>query len=383
MQDTGIETEEPKKLAAQLIIGKNRWLIKIRWFYSVFIICILALYNYATGLSVIKYRDIALIIVLSLLGNFIFLFAVKRHLKHSPEAVDCDALISLASLQLDFDLVTLSLLVFYSGGFDSPAIVFFIFYIMISTFLIYHKKAYRNTLTAMVLVLVLFFTNESVLESSRKLAGMLAFNVILFFSYFISAYLSRNLKENEEKIDRLLTKFREQSVTDRLTGLYNQMHFFFLINLQVDKAKRYGTPFGLLIFDVDNFKNYNDNNGHIAGSEALRRVGDIMRLSFRSSDMLCKYGGDEFVIILPNSDRVGTFLAAERLREMMETEKFEGGHLQPMKRVTVSLGLASFPEHGQTAKEILDKADKALYYAKETGRNRTVIYGDEVELSGK
>ncbi|MCU0288232.1 MAG: GGDEF domain-containing protein [Acidobacteria bacterium] len=127
------------------------------------------------------------------------------------------------------------------------------------------------------------------------------------------------------------------------------------------------------------FKNYNDCNGHIAGSEALKVVGELMQKVFRKGDILAKYGGDEFVIILPDSDRIGAFLGAERLREIVEHTVFEGGEKQPLGKITLSLGIASYPEHGITTPEILAKADKAMYTAKESGRNKTIIYTPELE----
>jgi diguanylate cyclase (GGDEF)-like protein len=115
------------------------------------------------------------------------------------------------------------------------------------------------------------------------------------------------------------------------------------------------------------------------GSETLKSVGVIMKNKFRVSDLLAKYGGDEFVIILPKTDKVGAYLAAERLREGIEKEVFPGAETQPLKKLTVSIGLATYPEHGLSAEEILNRADKALYFAKESGRNRTIIYNESIE----
>ncbi len=370
--------DDPRKLAANLIIGKNQWLTSSRWVYTLFIFIFFAAYTYFSDAVTMNYRNIVLIVLLSLLGNVIFIFTLKRHLKFSTGEVNQEALSSLAVLQLDFDLVILSLLVFFSGGFESPVLVLFIFYILIATFLVYHQKAFKNTLTAMALVVVIFFSSEGLVVSSETLTTMIGFNAILLIAYLIAAYLSRNLRENEEKLRELLEKFQQLSVTDGLTDLYNQTHFFLLLNLQLERSRRYGNAFSLILFDVDNFKNYNDNNGHISGSEALRRVAGLMKEVFRASDMMAKYGGDEFVIILPNTDKIGAFLGAERIREAVECEIFDGGELQPMGKVTLSLGIASYPEHGSTTKEILDKSDKAMYFAKETGRNKTVIYNEEL-----
>jgi diguanylate cyclase (GGDEF)-like protein len=313
------------------------------------------------------------------LGNIIFILALKRGLKYPSKEKDYALFTSMAFQQLDFDLVVLSLLVFFSKGFDSPVLVMYIFYIMVGTFLIHHNKAIKNTITAMVLVVVIFCTNEGFIFSVEKLATMVAFNVILLFAYFISAYLSKNLRENEEKIRGLLQKTQEMSVTDGLTNLYNQTYFFLLFRLQLKKSRRYHTCLSLIMFDVDHFKNYNDNNGHLKGSQVLRQVADIMRSCFRSSDVLAKYGGDEFVVILPGSDKVGAFLAADRLRELVEAEPFEGREKQPLGKITLSLGISSYPEQGSTLEELLDRADKALYSAKKAGRNKTVLYSEDLE----
>jgi diguanylate cyclase (GGDEF)-like protein len=285
----------------------------------------------------------------------------------------------MAFQQLDFDLVILSLLVFFSGGFNSPVLVLFIFYIMVGTFLIHHNKAIKNTITAMVLVVVIYFSNEGLIISSEKLTSMVAFNMILLFTYFISSYLSKNLRENEKKIQDLLKRTQEISVTDALTNLYNQTYFFILFRLQLKKALRYHSAFSVIIFNIDHFKDYNDKNGFLKGSDVLHQVANIMRKCFRTSDVLAKYGGDEFVIILSESDKVGAFLAAERLREAVKEENFKGGRQQPEGKVTLSLGISNFPEHGSSVEELMDHAAKALYWAKKNGRNKTVIYSEELE----
>jgi diguanylate cyclase (GGDEF)-like protein len=381
-KDEFMALKNPRSFAVELIVGKNLWLTKIRWIYTIFILAFFSAYNYISTEAAINYRILVLILGLSVLGNIIFLLTLKRGLKYPSEKYDFALYTSLAFIQLDFDLVILSLLSFFSGAFSSPVIVLFIFYIMVATFLIQHRKAFRSTVTAIILVVVIFFSDEGLVVSSEKLATLIAYTIILLFAFFISAYLSRNLREEETKLHELLQKTRELSVTDGLTTLYNQTHFFLLFRIQMEKAKRYNTPFSLIMFDMDNFKNYNDNNGHIKGSDALRRIGELMKSIFRASDMLAKYGGDEFVVILPNSDKVGAFLAADRMREAVEEEPFEGREKQPLGKVTLSLGVASYPEHGQTVEEILDGADKALYFAKKTGRNRTVIYNKDLEHEG-
>jgi len=186
------------------------------------------------------------------------------------------------------------------------------------------------------------------------------------------------LRENREILQELLKKTRDLSIKDGLTGLYNQTHFFQMLEDHLKKAKRYNEVFSLLLFDVDNFKNYNDNNGHINGSAALKRVGYIVAETFRTFDIAARYGGDEYVIFLPNTDKIGAFLAGDRLRERISKSKFPGMEKQPKGSVTISMGISSFPEDADTRELILDKADKALYLSKESGKNKVTLYKKEL-----
>ncbi|MCK4762267.1 MAG: diguanylate cyclase [Candidatus Aminicenantes bacterium] len=365
---------EPKSAAINLIIQKNFWLTRIRWSYAVFMFLFFFAHYYFSYDSSINYFTLFLIPMLSILGNLIFIFALNRSSKIPDNEKEYDTYSNFASIQLDFDLIVLTLLIFYSGAFDSPVIVLFIFYIMVSTFLIYHDKAFRKTLTAIILLTGIFFLREGINVYSPKLAGMVGFTIILLFAFFISAYLSKNLRESEKSLHRFLEKTGELSVTDRLTGLYDQSHFFLLLNLQLEKARRYNYPFAIVMFDVDHFKNYNDSCGHLQGSAVLKRISELMKKEFRTSDILARYGGDEFAVILSHSDRVGAYLAADRLREIVEEEPFEDRDKQPLGKITLSLGVAGYPEHGSTVDEILNNADKALYMAKNAGRNRAMIY---------
>jgi diguanylate cyclase (GGDEF)-like protein len=370
---------DAKTLALNLIIEKNTWLTKIRWLYTIFVLIFFFAYNHFSNGVYMNYRALILIPGLAILGNLLFIFTLRKNIKLPSKDKNYDTFSSIASIQLDFDLVVLSLLIFFSGGFESPITVLFIFYIMVATFLIYHKKAFKNTLIAVILVVVIFFANKGLVVSSGKLTEMIGFTVILLFAFFISAHLSKYLRKNEKLLHDFLEKTSELSVSDTLTGLYNQAHFFLLLNLQLEKAKRYDQVFSLLMFDVDHFKSYNDANGHIQGSEVLKRIGVLMKKVFRASDILARYGGDEFVVLLSRSDKVGAYLAADRLREAVEKEPFPAREKQPQGKITLSMGIASYPEHGTTLDELLDNSDKTLYMAKKAGRNRALIYDKKNE----
>lgn len=374
------ELQHPDILALKHMFEKNHWLIRVRWIYPIFIVIFFLAYYILAHHSLISPRDALLVFLLPVIVNFLFLLDIRKKEKLGDHLPEYDKLLWLVSLQLDFDLVALALTVFFSGALNSPVIAMFIVYIMISTFLINYHKAFRNTLKAMLLLLAIaLLQNSENFFSSRQILNMLAFDFMFVFTYFVSGYLSKNLRDNEDLLKNLLQQTRELSISDGLTGLYNQMHFFELLDLETKKSLRYDLNYSLIIFDVDHFKNFNDSNGHLRGSETLQAIGAIMKNKFRSTDLLAKYGGDEFVIILPQTDKVGAYLAAERLRESIEKRVFPGAETQPQKKITISIGLASYPEHGLTDEEILNHADKSLYFAKESGRNRTIIYNDNIE----
>lgn len=376
-----IAFQNPALFATQTLIEKNLWLTRIRWIYLGFIFLFFIFQNTFQLSLAIQFNILAIIIFISIGVNAVFVLALKRGIRFPSEKHDFKLFMSLATIQLDFDLVILSFLIYFSGGLNSPIIALYLFYIMLSTFLFQYKKALRNTVTAIILLIVIFLSNDQLILTHESFLPLITYSVILLFTFFISSYLSRNMKKSEEQLHSLLIKTGEMSVTDGLTNLYNQTHFFLLLRLQLEKAKRYGSPFSLILFDVDHFKNYNDRNGHLKGSAALKRIGELMRGIFRSSDILAKYGGDEFIIILPHSDKVGAFLAADRLRELVEEERFDGRQFQPLGKITISIGISSFPEHGETIEELINNADKALYFAKNTGRNKTIIFNMDMENS--
>ncbi len=352
------------------IYKKNLWLIKIRWIYVVFLTLYFLVNKLLINNSTISFREALLILLLSIIGNLIFILGIINKEKNN------NYYFQLSLIQLDFDLVILTFLVFFSGGLESQISILYIFFIMISSFIIDSKKALRNTITAIILISVVFTLNNEF--SKTNLTHLFGFNIILIFTYFISSFLSSNIDRSQFLLKELLKKTKELSITDDLTGLYNQAQFFTLLDIELKRAERYGNNLSIIIFDVDNFKNYNDNNGHLKGSDTLRKIGKIMKRVFRNGDILARYGGDEFILILPDTDSVGAYLAAERIREAVEKERFDGEEKQPLGKITITLGIASFPEHGKIAKDIIDNADKALYVAKESGRNRSVIYTEKI-----
>ncbi|OHB29441.1 MAG: diguanylate cyclase [Desulfuromonadaceae bacterium GWC2_58_13] len=167
------------------------------------------------------------------------------------------------------------------------------------------------------------------------------------------------------------------AVTDGLTGLYNQRQFRLMLKEEMVRARRYDKPLTLLMFDVDNFKSFNDTYGHFKGDKALVAVAEILRESMRECDMVFRYGGEEFIAILPETGLDFALKAAERARKSIETLSVDYLRGIAGRGVTVSVGVAAYPEDGIDRDSLLHVADALLYKAKREGKNR--VYHQEPE----
>ena len=168
-------------------------------------------------------------------------------------------------------------------------------------------------------------------------------------------------------------KMVEMSIKDQLTGLYNSRYFKDALEQDLARAERYKTNLSLCIMDLDHFKNINDTYGHPAGDMVLSEFGKMLKKSVRQSDLLCRYGGEEFAIIFPNIQREIAWTVCERFREMFAQREFE--YKSSHFRITFSAGIASFNSgEEKSAAEFLDMADQALYRAKKMGRNMVAEY---------
>ncbi len=169
-------------------------------------------------------------------------------------------------------------------------------------------------------------------------------------------------------------ELRRISITDPLTGLLNRRYFEERLREELDRATRHRHPLSLIMIDIDHFKRYNDANGHPAGDKALVLLGRILRASVRAIDVVSRFGGEEFSIILPETVKREALLIGERIRSEVETLYFPGEERLPGGRLTVSAGVASFPDDARDLKTLVQRADRALYQAKARGRNRVEAY---------
>ncbi|MDI6870426.1 MAG: diguanylate cyclase [Bacillota bacterium] len=169
---------------------------------------------------------------------------------------------------------------------------------------------------------------------------------------------------------RLHEEAEEQSVRDALTGLYNVRRLQLRLAEELRRAERYRRELSFLMLDIDHFKRYNDTYGHLQGDRVLRRVADVVTQNVRTVDQVFRYGGEEICVLLPETPRLKAMLVAERIRIAVAACSFSGEDGQDLGRVTVSVGVASFPHDAATPQELIARADAALYRAKAQGRNQ-------------
>jgi diguanylate cyclase (GGDEF)-like protein len=194
---------------------------------------------------------------------------------------------------------------------------------------------------------------EALVESKRRLC-------LTVTEQFALALANLKLRET----------LRIQSIRDPLTGLYNRRHMEDSLEREARRADRKEKPLGVIMLDVDHFKQFNDTFGHDAGDHLLRDLGKLLLNQVRREDIPCRYGGEEFILILPESNLRNTRRRAEQIRELVKTQMRAPGDDPKLKEVTVSLGVAVYPDNGVTPGAVIVAADGALYEAKHNGRDR-------------
>gem|GEM_PF-6227389 len=203
------------------------------------------------------------------------------------------------------------------------------------------------------------------------------FNFLLLFGTgMITAYVIRHNDEISLARMRLAGESAELkmlAVTDGLTKIYNYRYFQQCLIEEIHRAARFNIPISLLIFDIDLFKTYNDTFGHPAGDRVLKEVAEILRHQLRSSDILCRYGGDEFVAILVGADGDDAAQVARKTREAVENFPFQGREYLPGGKLSVSVGVATYPDDALNHVDLVAEADRRLYVAKASGERENTI----------
>lgn len=188
----------------------------------------------------------------------------------------------------------------------------------------------------------------------------------------------KQLRQNElslqrqlDEINDLQLQLHEQASRDPLTGLYNRRYLDATMARELERCKREDKPLSLMLLDIDHFKRINDTYGHPGGDEVLRKIALMLSERSRATDVVCRYGGEEFLLLLPNMPQAAARELAEQYRTTLEATPILFGEFSI--RATSSIGIATYPDHGKSAEELIGCADQAMYRAKVNGRNRTVV----------
>jgi diguanylate cyclase (GGDEF)-like protein len=265
-------------------------------------------------------------------------------------------------------IVMLAVTVAAAGEPDSPFVLFFTWAGVQAWFFLSTRGALRFTAFALALsaaVTLLVHTSDS--DSA-------AWWVMTAGSLLAVGVISAALRIRS---DRLIDQLRTAALHDELTGLLNRRGFQQRLDEELARARRHRAPLGVVIGDLDGFKQLNDRFGHRAGDDALRGLAAICDEHLRAGDFMARVGGEEFAIVLPHTNAADAFGTAERLREAIRRALRDPAGAS----VTASFGVAAHPPHGDRAEVLLDRADQAMYEAKALGRDRTVAFRFEPPLA--
>ncbi len=271
-----------------------------------------------------------------------------------------------STLEVAAVIVFLTILLMLTGGFQSP--YFFGYILLLGVGSLWASGLWPPILAA---VTVAAYLLAVVVSSGPELLtadgiGRVAFNVVaLGLVTYVAAVIGREQRRAREEALRL-------SRFDALTGLYSRAFFVSTVEREIPRAARTGRPFALLMFDLDGLKAANDRFGHESGDRLLQAVADVLRGDIRVTDVPARYAGDEFVLLLPETDLAGALRVAEKVR--VDISRLALPHNGSLIRTSASIGVVTYPDDGRTWLELMRRADLAMYEAKRRGRDQIVHY---------
>jgi diguanylate cyclase (GGDEF)-like protein len=270
------------------------------------------------------------------------------------------------------DVLLMMALIYLTGGVNSELYILLFLFI---NFCILRDEVSENikliSITMIIYALVCILSNGYEYGSILYIKIFIR-EVILVMNALCITYAKREVKKYDEMRKR---EFRIAR-TDKLTGLANRHYFDQKLKEEVEYADESNSVLNILMFDLDNFKSFNDTYGHVSGDKLLALFSDIIRQSIRNVDIPVRYGGEEFIILIRDLDIVIAKSVGDRVRRQLEKQRIYVGQVDERHRITVSCGAAQYPTHSKNIREVIEKADQALYRAKELGKNIVVTYDD-------
>lgn len=271
---------------------------------------------------------------------------------------------------------TITAMIYFSAAATSPYSYYYIWSALFAVYFFRRRAAAMHVVFSIIAFAAVLLADEMMDARSDALAGALQVIVgrwmITVGTLIVAVALVSLLKE---RIDGLVARLADVARRDALTGLLNRRGFEEAFELELERAQRGGRPLSLVCADLDHFKRANDRLGHQGGDETLARAADALEAAKRRIDVAARIGGEEFALLLPDSDQHAAYLVAERVRRAIQ-KVFADGPVE----LTMSFGVASLPRHGAHADDLMRCADRALYAAKELGRNCSVIYSAETDV---
>lgn len=221
---------------------------------------------------------------------------------------------------------------------------------------------------------------NSAVESMK--AGAIDYITKPFNSDHIKMVVQKSLERREyQRLAQEREFYKVLSSIDGLTELYNYRYMHQYLKLELERERRYKRHLSLLMVDIDNFKSYNDLYGHMVGDLVLKKLAHILKNATRGCDVICRYGGEEFAIMLPETSKEEAIIVCERIRKSVENTPMIDEKGKTVGTITVTIGLASFPQDADNKDDLIDNADKALYQGKRAGKNCIFLFGAESKYS--